>query len=121
LEKEKQEKYQSGVRIILWLMKHSRPDISNAVREASKVIDGATRKHWKYFLRMIKYALEKKEKKLCYTLKKGKVLKMTFQGFFDSDYAGDQDTVGLHQDFKKILRNYKKNSPKFIKNKQQLI
>jgi hypothetical protein len=43
-------------------MKHSRSDISNTVREASKVMDGATRKHWKYLLRMIKYVLEIKEK-----------------------------------------------------------
>jgi hypothetical protein len=42
--------------------KHSRPDIPNAVREANKVIDGATRKHWKYLLRIIKYVLETKEK-----------------------------------------------------------
>jgi hypothetical protein len=40
LEKEKQEKYQSKVRIILWLMQHSKPNISNTVREASKAMDG---------------------------------------------------------------------------------
>jgi hypothetical protein len=57
LEKDKQEKYRSGVGIILWLMKHSRPDVSNAIREASKVMDGATKKHWKYLLRIIKYVL----------------------------------------------------------------
>ena len=92
MEQEKQEKYRSGVGILLWLMKHSRPDIANAIREASKVMDGATRKHWKYLLRIIKYVLETKEKKLRYTLKKEKKQKLTIQGFCDSDYAGDRDS-----------------------------
>ena len=47
---EGQEKYRSGVGILLWLMKHSRPDIANAVHEASKVMDGATKTHQKYLL-----------------------------------------------------------------------
>jgi Reverse transcriptase (RNA-dependent DNA polymerase) len=92
LEKDKQEKYCSGVGIILWLMKHSRPDVANAIREASKVMDGATKKHWKYLLRIIKYVLETKEKKLQYSLKKGQKKKLTNQGFCDSDYAGDRDS-----------------------------
>jgi hypothetical protein len=92
LEKEKQEKYRSGVGILLWLMKHSRPDISNAVRESSKVMDRATKQHWKYLLRIIKHVLESKEKKLHYKLKKRKMKNVTVQGFCDSDYAGDQYT-----------------------------
>jgi Reverse transcriptase (RNA-dependent DNA polymerase) len=92
LEKAKQDKYRSGVGIILWLMKHSRPDISNAIREASKVMDGATKQHWKYLLRVIKYVIETKQKKLRYTLKKEKMKKIVIQGFCDSDYAGDRET-----------------------------
>ena len=37
-----QKLYQSGVGMLLWLVKHSRPDIANAVRELTKVLDGAS-------------------------------------------------------------------------------
>ena len=43
--------------MLLYLVKHSRPDIANAVRELSKVADGATEAHWKALLRVIKYVL----------------------------------------------------------------
>jgi hypothetical protein len=43
-------------------------------------------------LKIIKYVLETKEKKLHYTLKKEKMKKLTIQSFCDSDYAGDQDS-----------------------------
>jgi hypothetical protein len=43
-----------GVGIMLCLIKHSRPDICNSVRELSKVADGA---HLKVPLRTIKYVL----------------------------------------------------------------
>ena len=92
MDQEGQEKYRSGVGILLWLMKHSRPDIANAVREASKVMDGATKAHWKYLLRIIKFVIDSKEKKLRYTLKKGKMKEMLVEGYCDSDYAGDKDT-----------------------------
>jgi hypothetical protein len=39
---DKQGLYPSGVGMLLWLTKHSRPDIANAVRESSKVMDSAT-------------------------------------------------------------------------------
>jgi hypothetical protein len=42
LTPEQQTKYRSGVGMILYLVKHSRPDISNAVRELTKVLDKAT-------------------------------------------------------------------------------
>ncbi len=39
---EKQSLYRSGIGMLLYLIKHSRPDIANAVRECTKVLDGAT-------------------------------------------------------------------------------
>ena len=39
---EEQKNYRSGAGMLLWLMKHSRPNICNATREASKVMDAAT-------------------------------------------------------------------------------
>jgi Reverse transcriptase (RNA-dependent DNA polymerase) len=50
---EDQKLYRSGVGMLLYLVKHSRPDISNATRELSKVGDGATQAHWKQLLRAI--------------------------------------------------------------------
>ena len=43
---EEQTVFRSGVGMLLYLVKHSRPDIANAVRELSKVADGATPGHW---------------------------------------------------------------------------
>jgi hypothetical protein len=51
---ERQKTFRSGVGMLLYLVKHSRPDISNAVRELSKVADGATEAHWKKLMRAIK-------------------------------------------------------------------
>jgi hypothetical protein len=45
--------------MLLWLVKHSRPDINNAVRELSKVSDGATVAHWKDLMRTINFVLQK--------------------------------------------------------------
>ena len=36
--------YRSGVGLILYLVRKSRPELSNAVRELSKVVDGPTKK-----------------------------------------------------------------------------
>jgi hypothetical protein len=53
-----EKKFCTGVGMLLYLVKHSRPDISNAVRELSKVADGATRAHWNALLRTNKYFLD---------------------------------------------------------------
>ena len=65
IDNKKQHDYRSGVEILLYLTKHTRPDIANTVREHSKMIDGATELHYKSLLRLIKYVLDTKE----YTLK----------------------------------------------------
>jgi hypothetical protein len=44
---EKQRQFSMGDGMLLFLVKHSRPDISNSVRELSKVADGATDGHFK--------------------------------------------------------------------------
>ena len=76
--------------MLLYLVKHSRPDIANAVRELSKVADGATEAHWKALLRVIKYVLSTEN----YGLKIKPTLKENFymEGISDSEYAGDKDT-----------------------------
>jgi Reverse transcriptase (RNA-dependent DNA polymerase) len=90
---EQQTYFRKGVGMLLYLVKHSRPDISNAVRELAKVMDGAAPRHMKSLLRTIKYVIDTKDKSL--------VLKPTvglhnntwiMTGRSDSDYAGDKDT-----------------------------
>jgi len=44
--------------MLLYLVKHSHPDLSNAVRELTKVLDGATEAHWLALMRVIKYTFE---------------------------------------------------------------
>ena len=44
--------------MLLYLVKHSRPDIANAVRELSKVANVATPSHWKAMIRLIKFVID---------------------------------------------------------------
>jgi hypothetical protein len=88
---EKQKKYRSGVGMLLYLIKHSRPDIANAVRELSKVADGATEAHWKALLRLIKFVLETSNKGLKIKPFQDNTL-FKLVGISDSEYGSDKDT-----------------------------
>jgi hypothetical protein len=52
---DQQTKYRSGVGMLLYLVKHTRFDIVNSVRELSKLADGAPIAHWELLQRCIKY------------------------------------------------------------------
>jgi hypothetical protein len=73
------------------LVKHSRPDISNSVRELSKVADGATEAHFKAFQRTVKYVIDTEHLGL---LLHPKLNEDGFylEGFSESEYAGGRDT-----------------------------
>jgi hypothetical protein len=88
---EEQHKYRSGVGMLMYLVKHSRPDIANAVRELTKVLDGATQAHWIAMMRVIKYVFETKNDSLQLkpSLENGLV---TIRGVSDSEFAGDRET-----------------------------
>ena len=45
LPKEKQTKYRSGVGMLLYWVKFSRPDIANCIRELAKAMDKDTEAH----------------------------------------------------------------------------
>jgi hypothetical protein len=87
-----QTKFRSGVGMLLYLVKHTRFDIANAVRELSKVADGANQAHWKALLRTIKYTIETEH--LAIKLKPTLTDDLCFEleGMSDSDYAGDKQT-----------------------------
>ena len=57
-----QEQYWSGVGMLLYLIKNTRPDKADVVREHSKMMDKTTPLHYKTLLRLIKYVLDTKEK-----------------------------------------------------------
>ena len=92
LSKEKQLMHRSGVRVLLYLVKHSRPDIANCVRELSKVLDGSTVASYKEMLRVIKYVLDTKAmgKKILPTFTENEPWKISV--FTDSNYVGDSVT-----------------------------
>ena len=83
-------KYRSGTGSLLYLVKHSRIDIANAVRELSKVMDKATSDHMKALLRCIRYVLLTEERQLHYRLTHRDKIKIT--AISDSDYAGDPES-----------------------------
>jgi hypothetical protein len=87
-----QKEYRSGVGMLLYLVKHSRPDISNAVRELAKVMDGANMAHMKMLYRAIRFVLNTKEKSLFFQPKNVIGNKWEIFAYVDSDYAGDKDT-----------------------------
>jgi hypothetical protein len=75
---------------LLYLLKHSRPDLSNCVRELSKVMDGANPAHLKALHRAIKYVKQTKHLKLKLQPKELKDA-WTMRAYCDSDFAGDLD------------------------------
>ena len=53
--------YQSGIGMLLYLVKYSRPDIANPVRELSNVLAGSTTISFKEMLHITKYVLDTKD------------------------------------------------------------
>ena len=56
--------YRSGDGTLLYLIKHSQPDIANTIQEHSKMMDKATEQHYDSLLWVIKYVLDTKDKML---------------------------------------------------------
>ena len=80
--------------MLLYLVKFSRPDISNSVRELVKAMDKSTEGHYKSLLRAIKYVLTTEDMGLTYD----SGILVNFKGLWkieaysDSDFAGDRDS-----------------------------
>jgi hypothetical protein len=71
--------------MFLYLVKHSRPDLSNAVRELTKVMDGAATTHFKLMLSVVKYVISTKERGI---LLKPDLILNEITAYVDSDFAG---------------------------------
>ena len=90
LSNEQQKIYRSGVGILLYLVKHSRPDLSNPTRELSKVMDKATLGHWKELLRVITYTITTETKGLLLQ-PTSNLRKLHLHILVDAEFAGDAD------------------------------
>ena len=92
IDEAKQSEYRSGVGMLLYLIKHSRPDLSNAIRELTKCLDRATPAAYKEMMRVIKYVLDTKSLGLKIQPKFPKdSVKWELYVYSDSDWAGDKD------------------------------
>ena len=91
LDPELHSRYRTGTGMLLYMVKHSRPDLANAVRELTKCLDGASERAYKEMLRVIKYLLDTSEKGLkVFPGGFGKT-KWLLVLYSDSDWAGDKN------------------------------
>ena len=61
---ERNKLYRSGVGMLMYLVKHIRPDIANGVRGLSKDLVGQSKAAYKDMLRMIKFIIETQKRLL---------------------------------------------------------
>ena len=88
---EEHETYRSGVGTLLYLTKHSRPDICNPVRELSKTMDAPAPAHLKEMYKVIIHLLSIKGYELKFELRKD-IIKWALKVQSDSDFASDKET-----------------------------
>ena len=99
LNDEMQSKYRSGTGKLLHMMKWSRPDVRNSVRELSRFMTGATASHLKAMYRVMQYCLGTKERGL--TLKPNckwngdPNFLFVLAGKSDSTYASDENAKSV--------------------------
>ena len=84
------ETYRSGGGTLLYLKKHSRPDISNPVRELSKTMDAPAPAHLKEMYNFIRFVLSTKDYGLKFKLIKS-IRKWVLKALSDSDFASDKE------------------------------
>ena len=89
---KEQKLYRSGVGMLLYLVKHSRPDLSNSTRELSKVMDKAMEGHIKELCRVIKYALDTRTNGLKLKPEDNNNKLWELKAYSDADFAGDKET-----------------------------
>ena len=95
LSNDDQFLYRSGTGKLLHLMKWSRPEIGNAVRELSRFMSGAGPSHMKAMWRVMNYCLNTRERGKVFkprrncTVEQLETFEFVIDGYSDSDYAKD--------------------------------
>jgi hypothetical protein len=90
VSEEDQTIYRSCVGNLLYLIKYSRPDIANTVRELAKCMDGATPAAFNEMMRVIRFVLDTRDFGLKVEPKlQQDMWDMTI--YTDSDWAGDKE------------------------------
>jgi hypothetical protein len=90
---EDQRLYRSGVGMLLYLTKYTRPDLSNPVRELSKGMKEATPSALKELKRVLKFTIDTKEYGLkLVPNKEENKMEWSLVLYTDSDWAGDVDS-----------------------------
>jgi hypothetical protein len=85
-----QSKYRSGVGMLLYLIKYSRADLENVVRELKKRMDGANLAAYKEMLRVVKIVFDTKD----YCLKLNSICEneeWDLVSYSDSDWSGNPE------------------------------
>ena len=91
VDEKSQSMYRSGVGTLLYLTKHSRPDITNSAREISKSMDGASMANVTEMCTIINFVLETKTLGLrMVPIFDDGIWKL--EALSDSDFANDKDT-----------------------------
>ena len=88
---EEHETYRSGEGKLLYLTKHSSPDICNPVRELSKPMDAPAPVHLKEMCKLIRFVLSTNDYGLKFELRKD-IKKWELKTLSDSDFASDKET-----------------------------
>ena len=91
MNQEDHDIYMSGVGILLYLTKHSQPDICNPVRELSKTMDAAAPVQLKEMYKVIRHVLSNKGYGLKFELRKD-MMKWALKALSDSDFASNKET-----------------------------
>ena len=93
LDQEEITTYRSGVGMLLYLIKFSRPDLANSVRELSKVMGTATNGHFRSMLRVVKFVIDSEHRMLMFDVNKfqNNLDIWNLHAYCDSDYSGDGD------------------------------
>ena len=87
LSEEDHNAYRSGVGSLLFLSRHTRPELANGVRELSKFNSTPTIHHQKALLRLLRYLQQTVTDGI--KLSPMKTNKWEIQTYADTDWAGD--------------------------------
>ena len=92
MSEKQQETYRSIVVTLLYLTKHSRPDISNSVRELSKAMQKGSPTHFKAMMRVVKYIKDTRHMGISLRPKVKANDTWSLTCYCDSDWGGDLDS-----------------------------